>query len=195
MPEGGWLRGCQLVAGVVGLRPRPPRVLGDALAKETDSGARRQLAVGLSAVAVRLDPAEGARVLGDALAKETDSDAQKKLGQGIKSVLLGVRSDSLERARDATLLAAGTFATPCNLIPSLALLHPHFQPRPRPLPPQELVELLKHPLFVGAARRAVLDALEVTYRRPFKDQWEFVEYAQKHQPQLDLLTPPKRPQP
>jgi hypothetical protein len=33
------------------------------------------------------------------------------------------------------------------------------------------------------------------YQRPFKDQWEFVEYAQKHQPQLDLLTPPKRPEP
>jgi hypothetical protein len=58
-----------------------------------------------------------------------------------------------------------------------------------------LVELLKHPLCVGEARRAVLDALEFTYKRLFKDQWEFVEYAQKHQPQLDLLTPPKRPEP
>ena len=61
--------------------------------------------------------------------------------------------------------------------------------------PQDLVELLKHPFCVGGARRAVLDALEFTYKRSFKDQWEFVEYAQKHQPQLDLLTPPKRPEP
>jgi hypothetical protein len=42
--------------------------------------------------------------------------------------------------------------------------------------------------------REVLDALAFTYQRKFKDQWEFVEYAEKHQPQLDLLTPPKRPQ-
>lgn len=74
----------------------------------------------------------------------------------------------------------------------LSLLHPHFYPQPRPLPPQTLVELLKHPFCVGGARRAVLDALELTYKRSFRDQWEFVEYAQKHQPQLDLLTPPKR---
>jgi len=51
---------------------------------------------------------------------------------------------------------------------------------------------LKHPFCVGEARRAVLDALEFTYKRPFKDQWEFAEYAQKHQPQLDLFTPPTR---
>jgi hypothetical protein len=57
-----------------------------------------------------------------------------------------------------------------------------------------LVELLKNPFCAGEARRAVLDALEFTCKRPFRDQWEFVEYAQKHQPQLDLLTPPKRPQ-
>jgi hypothetical protein len=57
------------------------------------------------------------------------------------------------------------------------------------------VELLKHPFCVGEARRAVLNALEFTYKRKFADQWEFVEYAQQHQPQLDLLTPPKRPQP
>ena len=65
---------------------------------------------------------------------------------------------------------------------------------PGPVPPQTLVELLKHPFCVGEARRAVLDALEFIYSRKFKDQWEFVEYAQKHQPQLDLLSPPKRPE-
>jgi hypothetical protein len=62
------------------------------------------------------------------------------------------------------------------------------------LPAEELVDLLKHPLCIDKPQRAVLDALEFTYKRPFKDQWEFVEYAQKHQPQLDLLTPPKRPE-
>lgn len=93
-------------------------------------------------------------------------------------------------------IATGCFASPYNLLPSLPLLHPHFHPQPRPLPPQTLVELLKHPSCVGEVRRVVLDALEFTYSRKFKDQWEFAEYAQKRQPQLDPLTPPKRtPQP
>jgi hypothetical protein len=57
-----------------------------------------------------------------------------------------------------------------------------------------LIELLKHPLGIGEARRVVLDALEDTYQRRFVDVWEFVDYARKHQTQLDLLTPPKPPQ-
>ena len=68
-------------------------------------------------------------------------------------------------------------------------------PRPRPLPPEQLVELLKHPFCVKEARRAVLDALEFTYDRKFADLWEFVAFAEKEHPELDLLTPPKRPQP
>ncbi len=55
--------------------------------------------------------------------------------------------------------------------------------------------MLKHPFCVGEARRAVLDALAFTYQRPFRDQWDFVEYARTHQPHLDLLTPPRRHQP
>ncbi len=66
--------------------------------------------------------------------------------------------------------------------------------QPRPLPPQQLVELLKHPFCVNEGRRAVLDALEFTYERRFKDLWEFVAFAEKEHPELDLLTPPKRPE-
>jgi hypothetical protein len=72
-------------------------------------------------------------------------------------------------------------------------LHPDVLPKPRPLPPQRLVELLKHPFCVREARRAVLDALEFTYDRKFADLWEFVAFAEKEHPELDLLTPPKRP--
>jgi hypothetical protein len=79
------------------------------------------------------------------------------------------------------------------LLTAAPLLGSGFHAQPRPLPPQTLIELLKHPFCVGEARRAVLDALEITYNRPFKDQWAFVEYVQKYQPQLDLLAPPKRP--
>jgi hypothetical protein len=168
------------------------RVLSDDLAASKSVFIRWELVKRLAAVTARMEPAGAARTLSNALAAETDSVARRDLVRALVSALLGVRSDSLEPARDATLLAVGTSTTPRNLLP---LLQPHFQPPQRPLPPHELVKLLKHPLFVGEARRAVLDALEVTYNRPFKDHWEFAEYAQKHQPHLDLLSRPKRPHP
>ncbi len=195
----------------VALRLKPPRaavVCAEAanllLSKlETSLEVRRELAEGLAAVALHLEPPRAAEVcvraadflLGTLGTKETKWGAGRELAPGLSAVALGVTSDDRERSQHASILATGAFSTPHNILPSLGLLHPHFQPQPRPLPPQTLVELLKHPFCVGEARRAVLDALEFTYKRPFKDQWEFVEYAQKHQPQLDLLTPPKRPEP
>jgi serine/threonine protein kinase/tRNA 2-selenouridine synthase SelU len=62
----------------------------------------------------------------------------------------------------------------------------------RDLPPPTLVELLKHPFCVGDARRLVLDALARHYRRPFADQWDFVDYAQQQKLGLDLTRPPAR---
>jgi hypothetical protein len=56
-----------------------------------------------------------------------------------------------------------------------------------------LVDLLTQPVVVKEARRAVLDALEFTYDRKFADLWAFVAFAEKEHPELDLLTPPKRP--
>ena len=45
-----------------------------------------------------------------------------------------------------------------------------------------------------AARRIALDQLAKRYHRSFADQWEFVEHAAKHLPDVDLKSPPKRPQ-
>jgi hypothetical protein len=58
-----------------------------------------------------------------------------------------------------------------------------------------LVELLKHPLCVGEARRAVLDALGTHFHRTFADQWDFVRYATEQNLDLDLISPPKRSEP
>jgi hypothetical protein len=62
----------------------------------------------------------------------------------------------------------------------------------RELPPQTLVDLLKHPFCVGKARRLVLDQLARHGYRPFADQWDFVDYVQQ-QLGLDLTTPPACP--
>ena len=67
------------------------------------------------------------------------------------------------------------------------------EPLPPPLPPQTLVDLLKHPLCVGEARRLVLEQLGRRYNRPFADPWEFVDYVHQNKLDLDLTTPPERP--
>jgi hypothetical protein len=48
----------------------------------------------------------------------------------------------------------------------------------RELPPQTLVEPLKHPFCVGEVRHLVLDQFARHYHRPFADQWDFVDYVQ-----------------
>jgi hypothetical protein len=76
---------------------------------------------------------------------------------------------------------------------ALVAAHPDLQPVPPPLPPQMLVDLLKHPFCVGEPRRMVLEQLTRHYNRPFADQWEFVEYAQQQKLDLDFTSPPARP--
>ena len=53
---------------------------------------------------------------------------------------------------------------------------------------------LKHPFCVREARRVVLNAVEVACGRKFADLWEFVAFAEKEHPELDLLTTPGRPE-
>jgi hypothetical protein len=146
------------------------------------------------ALAARVAPAETARALTSALGRAATPYFRNWLTADLGRATLGLFSDMRPLARIASA-RAGAFATPHNVLPALPLLHPHSYPHVQPLPPQELVELLKHPFCIGEARRAVLDALELTYQRSFADQWEFVAYAEKHQPELDLLTPPKRSDP
>jgi hypothetical protein len=62
----------------------------------------------------------------------------------------------------------------------------------RDLPPQTLVDLLKHPFCVGEARRLVLAQLARHYHRPFADPWDFMHYVHQQKLGLDLTTPPAR---
>jgi hypothetical protein len=50
------------------------------------------------------------------------------------------------------------------------------------------------PTCIGEARRVILDHLGKRYHRTFADVWEFVRFAKENLPDIDLLSPPQRPE-
>src|SRR5262249_40764305 len=136
--------------------------------------------------------AAAARLLSEAPAKEGDSIAQRSLAQGLVTVSVQLGP---EEALQRSLLAARAVAglAPLPPLADLAALTQAAQPLPSRLSTQELVDLLKMPTCVGPAREPFLKLLGERYHREFADQWEFVEYAHDHLPDIDLTTPPKRP--
>jgi tRNA A-37 threonylcarbamoyl transferase component Bud32 len=144
-------------------------------------------------VSDRLDSADPMKLglaewFADALADTANPDDLRKLVQKIRAVTLGVSPASVELL-DTT---SSDSLTPSDVANQVFLTYLVFRQTPQPLPPQSLVELLKHPFCVADAQRAVLDALGHTYNRRFADLWEFIQFAHDNQLQLDLTTPPKQ---
>jgi hypothetical protein len=173
--------------------------LTQAISKTTGPYALGFLAQGLAAVTARLEPKEAARLCGPVAAtltqtfsKPTDPLVLGPLAQGLAAV--AARLGPQEAAElAATLTQAISKADWSVVLPffaeglSAALA--------RELPPQTLVDLLKHPFCLGEPRRLVLDQLARGYHRPFADQWDFVDYVQQQKLGLDLTTPPARQNP
>jgi hypothetical protein len=169
------------------------RQLADAWGKETNSSARSDLAEALGAVAAKLEPAEAARQLTDALAKETGSAARFYLAQALGAVAIQIEPEEVALR---SLLAARTLASwlsPSPHVGNAVTLLQAAEPLPCRFSTQRLVDLLKMPTCVGSVRTVILEQLSNRYKRPFADQWEFVEFAEKHLPDIDLKSPPKRP--
>ena len=59
----------------------------------------------------------------------------------------------------------------------------------RELPPETRVDLLKHALCVGEARRLMLDELARHRRVPFTDHRDFVAYVRQQKLGLDVARP------
>jgi serine/threonine protein kinase len=67
------------------------------------------------------------------------------------------------------------------------------EPLPCRLTTQELVDLLKMPTCFGPARRVVLNHLEHIHHRRFLNHWAFVRFAEENHLDVDLKSPPRRP--
>jgi len=166
-----------------------------AMSKTTDSNALYWLAQGLSAVAARLEPKEAAATLALAMSRTTDSYTPFPLGQTLSAVLTGVPLSGQRRHATLAATAVGLAADSRVALSALPFLAPTVLSPPCRLSDQELVELLKQPLFVGEARRVILDLLGDRHGRRFADQWEFVQFAEERRLGLDFTTPPMRPDP
>jgi hypothetical protein len=162
------------------------------------------LALGLSALAAHLGPQDAARLRAQAADTLTRAMTQTKreslnrftplqLADGLSAVLAGVDRPELSKRSTVALAAIGTLAGTGHPVVTLASLVPALEPLPCCLSTSELVELLKQPTCIGAARRIILGQLGNRYRRPFADHWQFVRFAQEQHLGLDFTGPPKRP--
>jgi hypothetical protein len=112
------------------------------------------------------------------------------------AILLGGKDAAGIRRQACDVAAAVAWGMDRSNLPGqLLALRGALEPAYCRLPAQRLVDLLKHPQFVGQARRVVLEQLEHRYRGKFVDQWDFVRFAQEKKLGLDFTTPPRRPAP
>jgi hypothetical protein len=134
-----------------------------------------------------------ATVIIQAMADTTDPNSLLELRKRLSAVLTEVHPD--EQYWSVAVVGA-VLAGPTDGFAALGrwvLLPSALKPLPCRLFDQQLVDLLKHPFCVGAARRVILDHLGNRHHRRFADQWDFVRYAQEHHRGLDFTTPPQRP--
>ncbi|MBI1918234.1 MAG: hypothetical protein HYS12_26375 [Planctomycetes bacterium] len=173
-------------------------ILARAVSKTTDFYALSDLTAGLSAVATGMGPKEARQAtasLARAMSKITAAGTLGRLAEGLSAVLTGGPLYGHRRHATVAATAVGLGAHSRTTLSALSLFAPAVLSPPCRLSDQQLVDLLKHPLFVGEARRVLLDLLGDRHGRRFADQWEFVEFAQERRLGLDFTSPPTRLEP
>jgi hypothetical protein len=153
---------------------------------------QRNMAIGLAAVAARLEPPQAADALLQAMTKTSDRSTLQSMASGLAVVLIRVDRAELSRRSTAVAATLGHLGSSGHVATILPHLRTVVEPLPCRFSTPELVEFLKQPTCVGPARRVILDQLENRYGRKFIDQWEFVRFAQEQGLGLDFTSPPQR---
>jgi hypothetical protein len=162
---------------------RAARLIFDALEEDpTDPGA---LAEGLSAAAGRLEPGRAADLLLDAMARTYNPETLKALANGLSAAAARLQPDQSPQRLVDLLKRPECIGDARERI--LVELGQRFPERPGAAESDRRLRAL--PAVVGpigamAAQRQA---------RAFAGLWECVDYLEKHHPEIDLASPPRRP--
>jgi hypothetical protein len=180
------------------------RLVLKAMAETSHKTYRRDLARGLTALAQQLGPEEAAAVTRETLelmARTTDPWQPDSLpseleGSSLPMVLAALLVDEKpgNRTSRVQLLVAtiGSAGIPPSPAAGLSTLAEPARPLPGRFTEQQLVDLLKMPTCRSEARELIVRELGHQCGRPFANMWDFVDWAQKNRPDLDLTWPPVR---
>lgn len=152
------------------------------------------LAEGVRALAERIEPRAAAELLLGWLASSVRSDETPFLAIGLEHALARLpegearphadRAGQLAFARVARQFAEDFSGRLSALLKVVAARGSR----------DALVEMLKHPYCLGAARETLLAELGRRCGRPFGSVWDFVAWADHEAPELDLRSPLRPPE-
>jgi hypothetical protein len=170
-------------------RLEPGKVTGlllDAMdRRKGDSDALKALAEALSATAGRLEPAKAAGLLLHAMARTEDADARALLAGGLAEAAARLEGEQLPQGLIDFLKHPESTGLARERI--LFALGQRFPDRPGVIEADRRLDAalaVVGPCGGVAAQRQA---------RAFTDLWECVAYLQKHHPEIDLASPPRRP--
>jgi hypothetical protein len=161
--------------------------------KKDDPFFRFVLASSLSVLAERLPPEEAARVsakamqtLLDVLDKTTEPTTLSQLAPPLGKMAEQLAPEESAKAAQQVFQLTAKITEPITL----AELEKAVSKLAERCGEQDQIELLKHPLCVGANRDAVRIALNKRLKQNFATQWQLIAWLRQHRPDLDLISPP-----
>ncbi len=150
----------------------------------------------LAALAPRIgrsDAAEDAGLIVELMGKTNHPYALQPLPFALAAPLVQSAPRESDRRVRSLAAAIGNASGAFTLFTDLAPTDEAWQPLSGRLNEQQLVDLLKAPTCRREARQVIVARLGNQCGRPFADMWEFVEWAKENRPDLDLTSPPARP--
>ncbi len=150
----------------------------------------------LAALAPRIgrsDAAEDAGLIVELMGKTNHPYALQPLPFALAALLVQSAPRESDRRVRSLAAAIGNASGAFTLFTDLAPTDEAWQPLSGRLNEQQLVDLLKALTCRREARQVIVARLGNQCGRPFADMWEFVEWAKENRPDLDLTSPPARP--